>query len=93
MGFGKISRQKVHAKFARNLRRQILGNTFCGPILRIGIGPKKVSECMVANTELSEFFGPHGVPGRELSEFFSAFYVGAKANSPSFSQNSLSLLP
>ena len=29
----------------------------------------------VSNTELSEFFGPHQVPGRELSEFLSAYYL------------------
>ena len=29
------------------------------------------------------FFGPHRVPGRELSEFLSAYYLRAKANSPS----------
>ena len=47
-----------------------------------------------SNTELSEFFGPHRVPGRELStEFLSAYYLCAKADSPSFffSQNSPSL--
>ena len=37
------------------------------------------------------FFGPHWVPGRELSELLSAYYLCAKANSPSFSQNSPSL--
>ena len=37
------------------------------------------------------FFGPHRVPGRELDEFLSAYYLCAKANSPSFSQNSPSL--
>ena len=36
-------------------------------------------------------FGPHRVPGRELSEFLSAYYLCAKANSPSSSQNSPSL--
>ena len=30
------------------------------------------------------FFWPHRVPGRELSEFLSAYYLCAKANSPSF---------
>ena len=39
---------------------------------RIGDGPNTVSESTVQNTELSEFFGPHRVPGRELSEFLSA---------------------
>ena len=32
-------------------------------------GPNTVSESTVSNTELSEFFGPHRVPGRGLSEF------------------------
>ena len=41
-------------------------------------------ESTVSNTELSEFFGPHRVPGRELSELLSAYYSCAKANSPSF---------
>ena len=34
-----------------------------------------VSESTVSRTELSEFFGPHGVPARELSEFLSAYFV------------------
>ena len=38
-----------------------------------------------------DFFCAHRVPGRELSEFLSAFYLCAKANSLSFSQNSPSL--
>ena len=33
-------------------------------------------------------FCPHRVPGRELSEFLSAYYLCDKANSPSFSRNS-----
>ena len=41
------------------------------------------------------FFGPHQVPGTELSDFLSAFFVcvcaNSKANSPSFSRNSPSL--
>ena len=37
------------------------------------------------------FFGAHWVPGSELSEFLSAYYLCAKANSTSFSQNSPSL--
>ena len=56
-----------------------------------GNGPNTVSESTVSNTELSEFFGPHRVQERELSEFLSAYYLCAKANSPSFSQNSPSL--
>ena len=36
-------------------------------------------------------FGAHWVPASELSEFLSAYYLCAKANSPSFSQNSPSL--
>ena len=31
-----------------------------------------VSERTLSNTELSEPFGPHRIPGRELSEFLSA---------------------
>ena len=50
-----------------------------------------VSGETVSNSELSEFFGAHRAPGRELSEFLSAYYLCAKANSPSFPQNSPSL--
>ena len=57
----------------------------------LGDGPNTVSEGTVSNTELSEFFCPHRVLGRELSEFLSASYLCDKANSPSFSQNSPSL--
>ena len=32
-------------------------------------------------------FGPRRVPGRELSEFLSAYYLCAKTNSPSSAQN------
>ena len=56
-----------------------------------GNGPNTVSESTVSNTELSEFFCPHRVPGRELSEILSAYYLLAKANSPSFAQKSPSL--
>ena len=58
---------------------------------RSGNGLTTVSESTASNTELSEFLGPHRVPGRELSEFLSAYYLCAKANSPSFAQNSPSL--
>ena len=54
------------------------------PPHKISNGPNTVSESTVSNTELSEFFGPHRVPGRELSEFLSAYYLRAKANPPSF---------
>ena len=57
----------------------------------VGNGPNTVSESTVSNTELSEFFCPHRVPGRELSELLSVYYLCAKANSPSFRQNSPSL--
>ena len=57
----------------------------------LGDGPNTVSESTVSNTELSELFGSHRVPGRELSEFLSAYDLCVKANSPSFSQNSPSL--
>ena len=45
----------------------------------------------MSNTELSGFFCPHRVPGRELSEVLSVDYLCAKANSPSFRQNLPSL--
>ena len=61
-----------------------------GPIL-VGNGPNTVSESTVSNTELSEFFCPRRIPGRELSEFLSAYCLCDKANSPIFSQNSPSL--
>ena len=56
--------------------------------LKFGNGPNTVSESTVSNPELSEFFWPHRVLGRELSEFLSAYCLRAKANSPSSSQNS-----
>ena len=40
----------------------------------LGNGPSTVSESTVPNTELSEFFAPHRVPGRELSELL--WYIG-----------------
>ena len=40
---------------------------------------------------LREFFGPHQVLGRELSEFRSSYYLCVTANSSSFLQNSVSL--
>ena len=60
-------------------------------IQTLGNGPNTVSWSTVSKTELSEFFGAHRVPGSELSEFLSAYYLCGKANSPSFSQNSPSL--
>ena len=50
----------------------------------MGNGPNTVSESMVSNTELSELLGPHRVPGRQLSEFLSAYDLCAEASSPSF---------
>ena len=38
----------------------------------VGNGPNTVSGSTVSNTELSEFFCPRRVPGRELREFLSA---------------------
>ena len=54
------------------------------PLVLFGNGPNTVSESTISNTELGEFFGPHRIPGRELSEFLAAYYLRAKANSPSF---------
>ena len=50
-----------------------------------------VSESTISNSELSQFLVPHRVPGRELNEFLSAYYLCANADSPSFSQNLPSL--
>ena len=41
----------------------------------VGNGPNTVSESTVSRTELSEFFGPRRVPGRELSELFCQPFV------------------
>ena len=41
----------------------------------LGDGPTTASESTVSNTEISAFFGPHRVPGRELSDFLSAYYL------------------
>ena len=75
---------------AANCRVSLYG-TLCGMpygmpygIPSFGNGQNPVSESTVSNTELSEFFGPHRVPGRELSEFLSACNLCAKTNSPSF---------
>ena len=43
------------------------------------------------NSKLNEFLCPHRALGGELSELLSAHDLRAKATSPSFSQNSLSL--
>ena len=60
---------------------------------KFGKGSNMVLESTVSNTELSEFFGPHRILGKELSEFLSAYYWCAKANSPSFPKTSPSLTP
>ena len=67
--------------------RRWLGRVFGS----VGSGPNTVSGSTVSNTDLSEFFWARWVPGSELSEFLSAYYLCANANSPSFWQNSPSL--
>ena len=47
-----------------------LGKRYPKLLLRQKNGPNTVSESTVSNTELSEVFGPHRVPGRELSRLF-----------------------
>ena len=42
-------------------------------VLDFGNRPNTVSESTVSNTELSELFGSHPVPGRELSDFLSTY--------------------
>ena len=66
--------------------------TKCLMVPRFGDGPNTVSESTVSTHRTQWDFCPHWAPGRELSEFLSAYYLCAKANSPSFSQNSLSVL-
>ena len=61
--------QKSHKQL---LSTKEFSEHFCG---HFGNGPHTVSESTVSNTELSEFFGPHRVPGRELSEFLSAYFL------------------
>ena len=63
------------------LRKWFYGIRF---VRGFGNRPNTVSESTVSDAELSESFGPHRVLGRELSEFLSAFYLCAKASSPSF---------
>ena len=47
-------------------------------------GPNTVSGSTVSNTEITEFFCPHRVPGRELSEFLSAYYFVCKSELTEF---------
>ena len=51
---------------------------------------RRVLRCQTPSSV--SFFCPPRVPGGELSQFLSAYYLCAKANSPSFFQNSESLL-
>ena len=70
-------------------RDRVLGKSLYGQIVLYSeTGRIRFRESTVSSTELSESFGPHRVQGRELSEFLSAYYLCAKANSPSSSQNS-----
>ena len=57
----------------------------CGFLLVSETGRIKVSESTVSNTELSEFFGPHRLPGSELSEFLSAYYFVCQSELTEFS--------
>ena len=52
--------------------------------LTFGNRPNTASVSTVSNTQLNEFFRLRRVPGRELSEFLSAYYLRDKANSPRF---------
>ena len=51
-------------------------------------GRKRFRRARFQTPSSVSFFGAHRVPGRELSEFLLAYHLCAKANSPSFSQNS-----
>ena len=70
-------------------------NHVCQPELvqkTIGDGPNTVSERVRLQTPNSvRFVRPHRVPGRELSELLSAYYLCAKTNSSNLTQNSPSL--
>ena len=55
---------KIHSKNSHGRVGEIFTDFFC----RVGSVKSTVS-----NTELSVFFGPHRIPGRELSEFLSAY--------------------
>ena len=47
----------------------------------------------VSNTELSEFFCPHRVPGRELREFVSAFCLCGQSELTEFFRRTHRVLP
>ena len=58
---------------------------------RFGNGPNTVSESTVSNTELSEFLALTEFRGENSVSSSQTIIFCAKANSPSFSQNSPSL--
>ena len=80
--------ENLHNKTLHNKVREFLGRG-CFTVKYTGNGLNTVSERTVSNTELSECFGPRRVPGRELSEFLSAFCFCVR---PSLRQNSVSSL-
>ena len=61
------------------------------PSVKLGTGRIRFRRARFQTPSSVRFFGPHRAPGRELSEFLSAYYLCTKANSPSLSQNSPSL--
>ena len=62
-------------------------------LVRCGIASECYGKTLPLSPELSELFCPHRALGRELSEFLSAYYLCAKANSPSFFSDSSPSLP
>ena len=70
------------------------GPWLCKPWLDIpDIGDRSntVSESTVSSTEPSDLFWPHRVPGESSVSSSQPYYLCAKANSPSFMQNSARL--
>ena len=89
-----LSRQGVAQYGAKRIaqKRRSFGEFETIEFLKFfGDGLNTVLESTFSNTELSELFCPRRVPGRELSEFLSPYYLCDKANPASFSQNSPSL--
>ena len=77
----------LHPPNLGGLKRKTSENALAKPETRttdFGEKTTAISEGTVSNAELSQFFTAHQVPGRELSEFLSAYDLCAKANLPTF---------
>ena len=87
--------QFAYASSEKDLEKQSLSSTpSSAPLLPPNLGRGRIRFRRVRfQTPSSVSFLAHRVPGRELSEFLSAYYLCGQANWPSFSQNSPSLPP